>query len=249
MGKCYALILEGRIALKSIIAYSFKRSQPVMYGYLFLGMPFGILLKEAGYGAFWAFISSTFVYAGSGQFLMCEFIRENVPLYTCGIMTILLNSRHIFYGLSFLTRFKVLKKLQFVPILELTDETYSILCFTEKDNADPKSMLFISIFDHLYWIMGSVLGSLIGELPIDFTGVDFSMTALFVVLFVEQWKTYSYKLPAITGVVSSVFFLILLGPDNFIFPSLVLSSIVLIATKGMYEKNSENGVKEETADE
>ena len=75
------------------------------------------------------------------------------------------------------------------------------------------------------------------------------MTALFVVLFVEQWKTYSYKLPAITGVVSSVFFLILLGPDNFIFPSLVLSSIVLIATKGMYEKNSENGVKEETADE
>lgn len=226
--------------MKNILVYSFKRSQPVMYGYLFLGITFGILLREAGYGALWAFFSSLFIYAGSGQFLMCEFISENVPLYTCAVMTILLNSRHIFYGLSFLTRFNVLGKLKFVPILELTDETYSVLCFTEKDNAHKLTMLFISIFDHMYWIIGSVLGSLIGELPIDFTGVDFSMTALFVVLFVEQWKSYSYKLPAITGIASSVLFLVIMGPDNFIFPSLVLSSIVLVFTKGFYERQSHN---------
>ncbi len=231
---------EGRIKVKTILAYSFRRSQPVMYGYLFLGITFGIMLKEAGHGAFWAFLSSTFIYAGSGQFLMCEFIRENVPLYTCAIMTILLNSRHIFYGLSFLTRFKVLGKLKVIPILELTDETYSVLCFTEKDNAHKLTMLFISIFDHLYWIIGSVLGSLIGQLPIDFTGVDFSMTALFVVLFVEQWKSCSYKLPATTGILSSVLFLVLLGPDNFIFPSLVLSSVVLVFTKSIYEKKCAN---------
>ncbi len=231
--------------MKGILAYSFKRSMPVMYGYLFLGITFGILLKEAGYGAFWAALSSIFIYAGSGQFLMCEFINNNVPLYTCAVMTFLLNSRHIFYGLSFLTRFNVLGKLKFIPILELTDETYSVLCFTEKDNAHKLSMLFISIFDHLYWIIGSVLGSLIGELPIDFTGVDFSMTALFVVLFVEQWKSYSYKLPAITGIVSSALFLILLGPDNFIFPSLVLSSTVLIFTKGLYERKTGEGKEAE----
>ena len=226
--------------MKKILAYSFKQSIPVMYGYLFLGITFGILLREAGYGVFWAFISSTFVYAGSGQFLMCEFIKENVPLYTCAVMTILLNSRHIFYGLSFLTRFKALGKLKAVPILELTDETYSVLCFTEKDKVDPKCMLYISLFDHSYWIMGSCIGSLIGSLPFDFTGVDFSMTALFVVLFVEQWKSYSYKLPAITGIVSSIAFLLLLGPDNFIFPSLVLSSIVLVFTREMYEKNEKS---------
>lgn len=231
---------EGNeVFVKKIISYSFRRSLPVMYGYLFLGITFGILLREAGYGVPWAILSSTFVYAGSGQFLMCEFIRENVPLYTCAVMTILLNSRHIFYGLSFLSRFNALGKLKVIPILELTDETYSVLCFTEKDNADKLSMLFISVFDHLYWIMGSALGSLIGELPIDFTGVDFSMTALFVVLFVEQWKSYSYKLPAITGIVSSVLFLTILGPDNFIFPSLLLSSVVLIFTKGLYERKAE----------
>ena len=151
-------------------------------------------------------------------------------------MTILLNSRHIFYGLSFLTRFNSLGKKKWVNILELTDETYSVLCFTEKDGAHPLTMLFISIFDHSYWIIGSMIGNLIGSLPFDFTGVDFSMTALFVVLFVEQWKTNSYKLPAITGFVSSVFFLLVLGPSNFIFPSLLLSSIVLIFTRSIYEK-------------
>lgn len=222
--------------MKEIISYSFKRSQPVMYGYLFLGITFGILLKEQGYGAFWAFISSTFIYAGAGQFLMCRFIDYNVPLLTCAVMTLLLNSRHIFYGLSFLTRFKSLGKLKVIPILELTDETYSVLCFTEKDKADPRTMLFISIFDHIYWILGSVIGSLIGSLPIDFTGVEFSMTALFVVLFVDQWKSYSYKLPAVTGIVSSLFFLFILGPENFVFPSLVLSSIVLVFTRGFYDK-------------
>ena len=226
--------------MKKILAYSFKRSIPVMYGYLFLGITFGILLKEAGYGVFWAFLSSTLVYAGSGQFLMCEFIKENVPLYTCAVMTILLNSRHIFYGLSFLTSFKPLGKLKAIPVLELTDETYSVLCFTDKDKADPKCKLFISLFDHSYWIIGSCIGSLIGSLPFDFAGVDFSMTARFVVLFVEQWKSYSYKLPAITGIVSSAVFLIVLGPDNFIFPSLVLSSIVLVFTRGLYERKTQN---------
>ena len=225
--------------LKKIISYAFRRSIPVMYGYLFLGITFGIMLREVGHGVIWAFLSSLFIYAGSGQFLMCEFIADSAPLFTCSIMTILLNSRHIFYGLSFLTRFNSLGKLKWINILELTDETYSVLCFTEKDSVHPLTMLFISIFDHSYWIIGSVIGSLIGSLPFDFSGVDFSMTALFVVLFVEQWKSSGYKLPAITGFISSVFFLLVLGPDNFIFPSLVLSSVVLIFTKGLYEKSLE----------
>ncbi len=208
-----------------------------MFGYLFLGTTFGILLRsKAGYGVFTAILSSTFIYAGSGQFLMCDMLHDRVPLYIAAVMTIVLNSRHIFYGLSFLTRFKALGKLKVVPILELTDETYSVLCFTEKDKVHPLTMLFISIFDHLYWIIGSVIGSLVSNLPIDFTGVDFSMTALFVVLFVDQWKSYGYKIPAITGVVSSIVFLALLGPDNFIFPSLVFSAVVLLSTRGIYEK-------------
>ncbi len=224
--------------MKKIISYAFKRSQPVMCGYLFIGITFGIMLREVGHGVFWAFLSSFLIYAGSGQFLMCEFISDNASLLTCGVMTLLLNSRHIFYGLSFLTRFNVLGKKKWINILELTDETYSVLCFTEKDGAHPLTMLFISLFDHSYWIIGSIIGNLIGSLPIDFTGIDFSMTALFVVLFVEQWKSSGYKLPAITGIVSSVIFLCILGPDKFIFPSLLFTSIVLIFTRSFYE-NSE----------
>ena len=218
----------------------------MLFGYLFLGSAFGILLRQAGYGLPWAFFSSLFVYAGSGQFLMCEFLGAgNTPLVTASVMTILLNSRHIFYGLSFITRFKILGKKKFIPIYELTDETYSVLCFTERDNAHPLCMLFISLFDHSYWILGSCIGSLLSTLPFDFTGVDFSMTALFTVLFVEQWKNTCYKLPAITGLLSSVVFLILLGPDNFIFPSLLLSSVVLVFTRSLYNKQEE--LKKEAA--
>ena len=225
--------------LKKIISYAFRRSIPVMYGYLFLGITFGIMLREVGHGVIWAFLSSLFIYAGSGQFLMCEFIADNTPLITCGVMTILLNSRHIFYGLSFLTRFNSLGKLKWINILELTDETYSVLCFTEKDGAHPLSMLFLSMFDHAYWIIGSCLGNLIGSLPFDFTGVDFSMTALFVVLFVEQWKSSGYKLPAITGFISSVFFLLLLGPDRFLLPALILTVALLIFWKNVSGKKEE----------
>ncbi len=235
---------QGDFTLKKIILYSFKRSLPVLFGYLFLGTAFGILLRQAGYGLPWAFFSSLFIYAGSGQFLMCDFLAAgNTSLATACVMTILLNSRHIFYGLSFITRFQILGKKKFIPIYELTDETYSVLCFTEHDNAHPLSMLFISLFDHSYWIIGSCIGSLLSNLPFDFTGVDFSMTALFVVLFVEQWKKNSYKLPAVTGLISSAFFLILLGPDNFIFPSLLLSSAILIFTKSIHP-DERNGKKE-----
>lgn len=232
--------------MKKIIIYSFKRSLPVLFGYLFLGSAFGILLRQAGYGLAWAFFSSLFVYAGSGQFLMCDFLKAgNTSLVTACVMTILLNSRHIFYGLSFITRFKILGKKKVFPIYELTDETYSVLCFTEHDNAHPLSMLFISLFDHSYWILGSCIGSLLSNLPFDFKGVDFSMTALFVVLFVEQWRNTGYKLPAITGLVSSAFFLILLGPESFIFPSLLLSSVILVFTKGLY--NEKEGILKEAS--
>lgn len=233
---------KGISAVKKIISYSFKRSLPVMYGYLFLGMTFGIMLRNVGYGVFWAAISSLFVYAGSGQFLMCEFIADNASLITCALMTFLLNSRHIFYGLSFIVHFKKLGRLKWVPILELTDETYSVLCFTIKDSVNPLCYLFISVFDHLYWIIGSVIGNLIGALPFDFTGVDFSMTALFVVLFVDQWRSSGYKLPAICGfvtsIVSVVIFRLFFDVNNFIFPALMVSSVVLLLTRDIYEKKT-----------
>ena len=169
---------------------------------------------------------------------MCEFIADNAPLFTCAVMTILLNSRHIFYGLSFLTRFNSLGKKKWVNILELTDETYSVLCFTEKDGAHPLTMLFISIFDHSYWIIGSMIGNLIGSLPFDFTGVDFSMTALFVVIFVEQWMEKKNRIPEIIGVLCSVVCLLIFGGDKFVLPTmLAIVSFLFVGKKKIDEED------------
>ena len=127
-------------------------------------------------------------------------------------------------------------------IFSLTDETYSVLCSVkpEKDVDEGKAMFLIALFDHLYWIAGGVLGALLGQfLPIDFTGIDFSMTALFVVLFIEQWLDFKSHLPALTGLFVSLVFLLLLGPDNFILPSLLVTVTVLMACKNLVQKKME----------
>ena len=110
----------------------------------------------------------------------------------------------------------------------------------EKDVDEGKAMFLIALFDHLYWIAGGVLGALLGQfLPIDFTGIDFSMTALFVVLFIEQWLDFKSHLPALTGLFVSLVFLLLLGPDNFILPSLLVTVTVLMACKNLVQKKME----------
>ncbi|MGL5260482.1 MAG: AzlC family ABC transporter permease [Lachnospiraceae bacterium] len=218
--------------LFSRIKYAFIHSLPVLCGYLFLGTAFGILLQNAGYNFVWAFFMSLFIYAGSMQFIMVPMMVAAVSPLTMAITTIFVNSRHMFYGISFIEEFHKLKGKLYM-IFSLTDETYSVLYSCKAIDHRKKhhdSWFFISLFDHLYWITGCVLGTLIGEwVPIDFTGIDFSMTALFVVILIEQilGKGKIIKQAAFIGFLSGIICLFIFGGDNFLLPSLIITVILL----------------------
>ncbi|MHB8962740.1 MAG: AzlC family ABC transporter permease [Saccharofermentanales bacterium] len=213
------------------VRYAFVRTTPVLAGYIFLGIAFGLLLHQAGYNYIWAFFISLFVYAGSMQFVLIGFLGSTAGIIPVILMTLSVNSRHIFYGLSFIEKFKKMKRAFPYMVFSLTDETYSLLCATKvPDNLDEdKVFLSIALLDQLYWIVGSVIGATIGELILfDLTGIDFAMTALFVVIFVEQWLAAESHIPAITGIFCAILCLLLLGQGNFILAALISTIGVLI---------------------
>lgn len=220
--------------MKKELAFAFRRSMPVLFGYLFLGIAFGLLLQSAGYNFIWAGISSIAVYAGSGQFAMVKLIKNGSTLLATAVMMLYINSRHIFYGLSFIEKFKSMGKRRLYMIFSLTDETYSLLCSTVvPDDLDENTTFFyIAVLDQLYWIAGSILGALIGQLiPFNSEGIEFAMTALFVVIFVEQWLGAKNHFPAILGAVCGIASFLIAGADGFILPSLVAVAVLLIALK------------------
>ncbi len=217
--------------MKKMMIYAMKQTIPVFCGYLFLGIAFGLLLQKAGFSFVWAFLISLLVYAGSMQFVMVSFLAAGTPLITVALMTFMINSRHIFYGLSFIEKFKRMGKKYLYMIFSLTDETYSVLCSVKipEGMEENKVLFLISLLDHCYWIMGSVLGALIGEKIIFRSdGIDFAMTALFVVIFMEQWKEADSHIPAIAGTGITLVALLLLGPSAFLMPALLIIVMILL---------------------
>lgn len=206
---------------------AFIKTIPILCGYLFLGIAFGVLLQQAGFNFVWAFFASIFIYAGTGQFLLVSLLMENASLILVAAMTLFINCRHIFYGLSFVERFKKMGKAYPYMIFSLTDETYSLLCLyrEQKDyQTNNKTVFYIALLDHLYWIAGSVIGALMGQyIPIDFTGIEFSMTALFFVIFIDQQKGRKEHTPAIIGLLAAAVCLILLGSKKFLLPALLIT--------------------------
>lgn len=229
--------------MNSRLKYAFSKSLPVMAGYIFLGIAFGIVLQQAGYNVFWALFMSSFVYAGSMQFAMVPLMAAGVSPITMAVTALFVNSRHLFYGLSFIDSFKKIKQQPYM-IFSLTDETYSVLCGCRNEDPDEvhrDSWFFISLFDQLYWITGSVIGSLLGQaLPIDFTGIDFSMTALFIVILVEQILT-SVKTNgkiAIISLMTAILAVVIFGTEKFLLPSLVVT-VAFTAAFNIFSKNQE----------
>ncbi|NLP00651.1 MAG: branched-chain amino acid ABC transporter permease [Clostridiaceae bacterium] len=219
---------------------AFPHTIPVMTGYLFLGAAFGILLNSKGYHFGWAILMSFFIYAGSMQFIAVNLLTVAFNPINAFLITLIVNARHLFYGVSMLKNFKGIGSLKPYLIAGLTDETYSILCSTEPPDGIDKTwfMFFITLLNQMYWVIASAAGGLIGSLfTFDTMGIDFVMTALFVVIFINQWKSEKKHIPAITGVAVSVICLLIFGPENFIIPSMAL--IVLALT--VFKKNIEEG--------
>jgi len=218
---------------------AFIKTVPVMAGYIVLGMGFGILLSGKGYGPFWAFLMSTIIYAGSMQYVGVGLIAGGASLLSTFLTTLIVNARHLFYSISMIDLYSDAGRKKPYMIFALTDETYSLLCDGQvPEDTDPQTYRFlVSLLNQIYWILGSVAGSFLGEvLPFDTTGIDFSMTALFVATFVEQWTAQKDHLSALTGVIASVLSLCLFGPDRFLIPAMLMITAALLLVNLVRER-------------
>ena len=212
-----------------------------MAGYVVLGIGFGILLHDAGYGVGWSFAMSLLIYAGSMQFVGVSLLAGGASILATVLTTIMVNARHLFYSISMIGRYQNAKYKPYL-IFALTDETYSILSDGSVPvGADPDLFRFLlSLFNQCYWVTGSVLGSLLGSvLPFSTEGIEFSMTALFIASFTQQWLTTKEHLPALTGLLGTLACLLIFGPQNFLIPAMLFITLVLSLLRPRLDRRKE----------
>ena len=228
---------------RKALAAAFPVTVPVLMGYLAIGMAFGFMLQAIGYNFIWAFFMSLTIYAGSGQYPGVSLLASAAALGTVALMTLLINFRHLVYGLSMLEKFRGMGWRKFYMIFSLTDETYALLSSAQAPvGVNPKNFYFaIALLDQSYWIIGSVIGAVAGEiLPISTEGIDFAMTALFVVIAVDQWKAYRKHLPALIGGAVTIVCLLILGQifgqQQMLIVSLAVIVVLMLALRDRLEE-------------
>ena len=215
---------------RNTLAAAFPVTVPVLMGYLAIGMAFGLMLQSIGYGALWAVLMSLVIYAGSGQYLGVSLLAAGAPLPEVAFLTLVINFRHLVYGLSLLEKFRGTGWRKLYMIFALTDETYALLSSAKAPEGVNEHDFFflVSLLDHSYWVIGSAVGSLLGSaLAFDTTGVDFAMTALFLVIAVGQWKSAGSHLPALLGGAATLVSLLLVGAEDMLLPALAIIVIAL----------------------
>lgn len=216
------------------IRAAFPATVPVLMGYLSIGIAFGLMLEAVGYNVIWSFFMSLAIYAGSGQYMGVELLSTGAALGSVAMLTLILNFRHLVYGLSMLEKFRGMGLRKLYMIFSLTDETYALLSSARApERVDPHAFYFaVAVLDHLYWIAGSVIGSVAGALiSFDTTGIDFAMTALFLVIAVDQWQTYKSHLSALLGCGVTVASLALLGAEAMLIPALCVIIAALLCLR------------------
>lgn len=228
---------------KTIVKHAFIASLPVMAGYIVLGTGFGILLTSKGYSFWWALLMSITIYAGSMQYVGVNLLASGASILSTALMTLMVNARHVFYGISMIEEYRDMGWRRWYAIFGLTDETYSLVCVDSKlpAGADRKNFYFlVTLMNQCYWIIGSLLGAILGNaITFNSAGIDFSMTALFIVIFVEQWEKTRQHFPAILGLLVSLVCLVIWGADQFMVPSMIGISIGLF----LFRKKAEGGVQ------
>ena len=220
------------------IRQAFYKTIPVLAGYLVLGIGFGILMRSAGYGVVWAASMSALIYAGSMQFVGVGLLTGGASIITTAVTTLMVNARHLFYSISMIETYRGAGGYKPYLICALTDETYSLLCDGKvPDGVEPnRYRFFVSLFDHCYWVAGGVIGNLLGAvLPFSTAGIEFSMTALFVASFTEQWLTTKDHAPAITGLLCTLISLLAFGRENFLIPAMLMITLALTLLRGREE--------------
>jgi len=219
--------------MRPSIKTALRDSLVILPGYLVLGIGFGVLMDTRGFGLLHSFLMAVFIYAGSMQYVGVELLSSAASYLTVFIMTIVVNIRHLFYGIGMLDKYKDLKKHKLYDIFALTDETFSIACNRKMSGLNKEDYYFyLSLFNHCYWITGCVLGSILGDvLPFDFRGIEFSMTVLFIVIVIDQWEKNKDHTPVVLSFIASIACLIYFGRDNFLIPSMALIIVILFIVR------------------
>ena len=216
------------------ISKAFADTLPVMTGYVFLGFGFGIVMHQSGFGILWSVAMSVCIYAGSMQYAAVSLLTGGAGLVTAALTTLVVNARHLFYGISMVDAYKGAGAKKPYMIFALTDETYSLTCGASlPEGVRRHSYCFwVSLFDHIWWVGGTALGAAAGSLlQINFEGIEFVLTALFVTIFVEQWLSTQDHRPAVIGAGSTALCLLIFGRDVFLIPSMALIAGLLALLK------------------
>lgn len=227
---------------KEVLKRAFVATVPVLSGYLVIGLSFGVVLQSRGYGALWSAAMSAFIYAGSMQFVSVGMLGMGFhPLSAC-LMTLMVNARHFFYGIAMLDRLGGTGRLKPYLIFAMSDETFSLLCSSPPPEGVSRKwfLFFIALLDHSYWIAGSVAGGLLGGLvSFNTAGIDFVLTAMFVVIFINQWKATSNHLPVLIGLGAALLCRIVLGPEKFLIPAMIVILVLVTLLRGPIEKRGD----------
>lgn len=209
---------------------AFVKSIPIFCSYVFVSMAYGMIMASAGFPWYDSLLVSLTVYTGAFQFVLITFLSSGASLITLALTALLMNSRQSFYSLTFLKEFKQMGRRKLYMIHTMTDETYAVnstLDLPKKEKED--TMFLVALFSRCYWMIGSVLGGFLGQIiPFDLTGIDFCMTALFLIIFIDQWEKAEKHTPALTGLGIGVICLLLFGENRFMLPALLIVSALLL---------------------
>lgn len=219
-----------RQALKAAFPYTI----PVLTGYLFLGISYGVLITSSGFPFWMPMLTSLTVFAGSMEFVLVNLLLDGFNLLQAFLMTLMINARHLFYGISMLDRYKGMGWKKLYLIFGLTDESFSVNCVTDPPEGVDHGwfVFFVTLLDHCYWFTGASLGGIFGSIiHFNTEGLDFVMTAMFVVIFLEQWMKEKSHLSSLLGLLMPVLCLLIFGADSFMIPAMIAILLGLTAVR------------------
>lgn len=209
---------------------AFVKSIPIFCSYVFVSMAYGMMMASAGFPWYDSLLVSLTVYTGAFQFVLITFLSSGASLITIALTALLMNSRQSFYSITFLKEFKQMGRRKLYMIHTMTDETYAVNCTLDLPKKEKEDTMFlVALFSRCYWIVGSVLGGILGQIiPFDPTGLDFCMTALFLIIFIDQWEKAEKHTLALTGLGIGVICLLIFGENRFMLPALLIVSALLL---------------------
>lgn len=236
----------------TVVKQALVQAVPIMGSYLFVSMAYGLMMQEAGFGWGWSLFTSLTVYTGAFQFLLVTFLSSGASILTIMLTALFMNSRQFFYGLTFVEDFKEMGRRYPYMVYTMTDETYAVNCSLlppdrEREPAGERKrrldiMTLVAFFSRCAWMLGAVLGGVLGQvIPVELEGIDFCMTALFVTIFVDQWRSSRSHIPAVAGLFIGLVLLLAVGADYFLLPTLILVSGLLLCM----EKKVDAGVSQD----